>query len=145
MLENASRKAADVAARCGVDRTVLAADTDVVVDGRVLGKPQTPASARERLHLLAGRTHLVCGGIVVIGPGGEELSEVVETAVTFRPLAPAEIQAYVDSGEWRGRAGGYAIQGLGAAMIERTDGDLSNVIGLPVPALCRMIGKLHRS
>lgn len=143
VLENARRKAREVAARHSADRTVLAADTDVVVDGRVLGKPKTPEGARERLELLAARTHLVHGGIVLIGSGREELSEVIETAVTFRALGAVEIDAYVGSGEWRGRAGGYAVQGLGSALIERVEGDLSNVIGLPVPALCRMIGKLQ--
>jgi len=75
--------------------------------------------------------------------GGREESDLVRTAVTFRDLDDREIEAYVASGEWRDRAGGYAVQGLGSALVERIEGDLSNVIGLPIPALSRMIAELQ--
>ncbi len=82
------------------------------------------------------------GGVALIA-AGEETVEVDRTAVTFRPLADAEIDAYVGSGEWRDRAGAYAVQGLGASLVERVEGDLSNVIGLPIPRLSRMIANLQ--
>jgi septum formation protein len=84
----------------------------------------------------------VLSGIALIA-GGREESDLVRTAVTFRDLDDREIEAYVASGEWRDRAGGYAVQGLGSALVERIEGDLSNVIGLPIPALSRMIAELQ--
>jgi septum formation protein len=74
---------------------------------------------------------------------GEELSEVVSTTVRFRELSDADIEAYVVSGEWEDRAGAYAVQGLGASLVDRVEGDLSNVIGLPIPTVCRMIASLQ--
>ncbi len=121
---------------------VLGVDTDVVYDGRLLGKPADDGDATALLRALAGRTHEVMSGIALIG-GGAERSELVRTAVTFRDLADRDIEAYVASGEWRDRAGGYAIQGLGSSLVERVEGDLSNVIGLPIPTLSRMIAELQ--
>ncbi len=139
VIENALRKARAVE-RPGA--LVLGVDTDVVCDGRLLGKPADDGDATARLRVLSGRTHEVLSGIA-LRRDGEERSELVRTAVTFRALAAAEIEAYVASGEWRDRAGGYAIQGLGSALVERVEGDLSNVIGLPIPALGRMIAELQ--
>lgn len=147
VLANARRKAEAIASERGAsdELPVLGVDTDVVVDGGMLGKPGTDAEARDRLELLAGGTHTVLSGVVLIGSEGRELSELVRTDVTFRDLSGAEIDAYVASGEWRDRAGGYAVQGLGSSLIAAIDGDLSNVIGLPVPAVARMVEILQSS
>jgi len=147
VLVNARRKAEAVVASRGAsdELPVLGADTDVVVDGRLLGKPESDAQAHDRLELLAGRTHSVLSGIVLIGSSGRELSELVRTDVTFRALTEAEIDSYVASREWRDRAGGYAVQGLGSSLVAAIDGDLSNVIGLPVPAVARMVALLQPS
>lgn len=126
----------------GAYDAVLGVDTDVVLDGVVLGKPGDPAGARERIRALAGRTHHVLSGVALLS-GEDQQTELVATDVTFRSLGAAEVDAYVASGEWEGRAGGYAVQGLGASLVTRIDGDLSNVIGLPVPAFTRMVEKLQ--
>lgn len=139
VVENAVRKARAVE-RPGA--LVLGVDTDVVCDGRLLGKPVDDGDATARLRALSGRTHEVLSGIALVGAGVER-SELVRTAVTFRELSDREIEAYVASGEWRDRAGGYAVQGLGSSLVERIEGDLSNVIGLPIPALSRMIADLQ--
>jgi septum formation protein len=138
VVENARLKA-----RAGLDLAgdagpVLGVDTDVALDGRALGKPSGTDAARERLELLSGRTHEVLSGVVLIdsGPdGARERSGLARTAVTFKRLEPATIELYLESGEWRDRAGAYAVQGLGSILIERIEGDLSNVIGLPLTLL----------
>ena len=94
------------------------------------GKPVDPGDARVMLLELAGRTHLVVSGLCLLGPGFAVVEHEV-TGVTFRELSGAEVDAYVESGEWVGRAGGYAIQGLGARLVARIDGDYLNVVGLP--------------
>jgi len=142
VVENALRKARAVAERIAPGALVLGVDTDVVCDGRLLGKPVDDGDATARLRVLSGRAHEVLSGIALVGAGAER-SELVRTAVTFRELSGREIEAYVASGEWRDRAGGYAVQGLGSALVERIEGDLSNVIGLPIPALGRMIAELQ--
>jgi septum formation protein len=139
--ENARRKALAVAER-NPDALVVGCDTEVALDGAVLGKPEDEAGARDRLERLSGRAHEVLSGVAVAAGGGVEV-EVARTAVAFRSLSAAEVDAYVASGEWRDRAGGYAVQGLGSALVERVDGDLSTVIGLPIPALSRMIARLQ--
>lgn len=142
VVANALRKARAGKAMDGGDRLVVGVDTDVALGGRVLGKPEDPAGAAERLRELSGRTHEVLSGVAVLGPGDEpeERTGLERTLVSFRDLADHEIAAYVASGEWEDRAGGYAVQGLGSALVSRIDGDLSNVIGLPIPLLSRMIG-----
>jgi septum formation protein len=108
----------------------LGVDTTVHLDGRAYSKPVGRDDARAMLHDLAGRTHLVVSGLCLLGPG----FAVVEhdaTRVTFRELPDAEIDAYLESGEWMARAGAYAIQGLGARLVVRIDGDYLNVVGLP--------------
>jgi len=121
---------------------VLGADTDVALDGRLLGKADDEAGARERLEALSGRTHEVLGGVAIVRSDAE-WREVVGTLVRFRELSAVEIDVYVASGEWRDRAGAYAVQGLGAALVAGVEGDLSNVIGLPIPTVCRMIASLQ--
>jgi len=117
---------------------VLACDTEVILDGHVFGKPDDAAEARIFLGRLSGRTHEVYGGIV-LRRGADEQAGVCVTKVRFRALEAREIDAYVETGEWRERAGGYAIQGRGAALVEGIEGDFWNVVGLPVPALVRLL------
>jgi nucleoside triphosphate pyrophosphatase len=146
---NALRKAQAVAGRAGEGTLVLAGDTEVVLDGELLGQPGGPDDARAHLERLSGREHEVLGGLVLIGPkegGGEaERSGVDAATVTFRELESPMIEAYLASGEWRGRAGSYAIQGLGSALVASVDGDVSNVIGLPVGLLIELAPELFQS
>jgi septum formation protein len=141
VLENARRKAL-AGAEAAPDALVVGCDTEVVLDGEVLGKPTDERGARARLERLSGRTHEVLSGVAVAAGGAVE-TDVARTAVTFRALGESDVAGYVTSGEWRDRAGGYAIQGLGSALVDRVEGDLSNVIGLPIPALSRMIAGLQ--
>jgi septum formation protein len=134
-VEHAAGKARSVD---GGGRPVLGVDTDVFCVGRRLGKAPGRAEARAMLELLAGRRHEVVSGLCLRGDGWEELHRVV-TEVTFRPAGTAEIDRYVASGEWEGRAGAYAIQGLGASLVERIDGDYLNVVGLPAGLLVRLL------
>jgi len=114
------------------DALVLGADTVVACGRRALPKTETEAEAAACLDLLSGRGHRVLGGVALVLPGGRMLERVVETAVAFKRLDRRERQAYLASGEWRGKAGGYAIQGLAAALIRRINGSYSNVVGLPL-------------
>jgi septum formation protein len=132
-LENAYRKATAVAQR-HPDAAVLGVDTLVCIGSRIYGKPSDDIQARETLIALGGRRHLVLSGICLV-ENGRDRSSLATTAVEFRRLDDALIDWYVASGEWRERAGGYAIQGRGAALVARIDGDYSNVVGLPVPTL----------
>jgi septum formation protein len=139
-LENARRKARSARATAGVpagegeaaDRgeLVLAVDTLVALDGRIYGKPADEHDARATLLALAGRTHQVVSGLVI-----GDLEAVATTEVTFREVPDSWIDWYVATGEWRERAGGYAIQGRGAALVREIRGDYLNVVGLPVAAL----------
>jgi nucleoside triphosphate pyrophosphatase len=131
--ENARRKA--LAARAGESEVVLGVDTVVAADGEIWGKPADAAAAAAVLRRLAGRTHTVVSGVALARAGADPLAATASTDVTFRPLADALIAWYVSSGEWRSRAGGYAIQGRGAALVTRIEGDYLNVVGLPVAAL----------
>ena len=134
---HAAGKARSVGEEAG-DRPVLGVDTAVVVDDRVLGKPAGETEAAEMLGLLGGRTHVVVSGLCLLTPGWEVV-EHEETQVTFRLLTPRDVAAYVASGEWRDRAGAYAIQGRGAALVERVEGDYLNVVGLPAALLVRLL------
>ena len=116
---------------------VLAVDSMVVWDGRARGKPADAAEAERWLRELSGRWHEVMGGIA-LREQGEERTDVAVTRVRFRELSEADIERYLASGEWRDRAGGYAIQELGAMLVEEIEGDWFNVVGLPVPALIRL-------
>jgi septum formation protein len=130
VVENARRKAGAVAA----DGLVIACDTDVVLDGEVLGKPTDAEDARRYLDRMSGRAHTVMSGLVV-RDGGEERSGLERTTVVFKRLSEEEKQRYVRFGEWEGRSGGYAIQTLGSSLVERLEGSVSNVVGLPVGLL----------
>jgi septum formation protein len=143
-----NEKARVVAERVGDGAIVIAADTTVDVDGRILEKPMDDADARRMLRLLSGRTHLVHTGVSVVGPGGDGAGEdrpggdgagedrsstvVVETAVRFVELTDRAIDWYLATGEHAGKAGAYGIQGAAAAFVERIDGSVTNVIGLPL-------------
>jgi septum formation protein len=128
------------AARVEPGELVLAADTTVVVDGEILGKPRDDDDARRMLRLLAGREHAVLTGIAL--HGSEKAAEVDETLVRFAPLSEAEIDWYVATGEPRDKAGAYAIQGLGSLFVEAVEGSYSNVVGLPVPRMYRLFARL---
>jgi septum formation protein len=131
-LENARLKhAAAVRDERAVDgEHVLAVDTLVEFDGTIYGKPETAQHAARTLRTLSGRTHQVISGIVL-----DDHATIAVTAVTFRTIDDALLDWYVAMEEWRGRAGGYAIQGRGAALVRRIEGDYLNVVGLPVAAL----------
>ena len=130
----AERKARDVARhRAGL---IVAADTIVVADGRILGKPSSRADAREMLRGMSGRDHLVLTGLCVLDTSTGRCEQAVEsTRVWFRSVSDEEIDAYLSLDEYRDKAGGYAIQGAAALFVERIEGDYYNVIGLP---LCRL-------
>lgn len=145
VVRNARRKAEAVAAQAG-DALVIAGDTEVVLDGEVLGQPRCEEDARAHLERLSGREHHVIGGLALLGPAEDAHTEPrtgVEVAtVAFRELDRTLLDAYLASGEWRGRAGSYAIQGLGSALVDIVHGDVSNVIGLPVGLLFRIAPEL---
>jgi septum formation protein len=135
-VENARRKALAVARP---SELVLGADTIVVLDGEILGKPRDEDQARQYLGRLSGRTHEVVGGVVLLGRG-----ELVETTeVDVAALDRTTLDWYVRSREWEGRAGGYAIQGRGAALISGIRGDYLNVVGLPLARLLSLHPELH--
>jgi nucleoside triphosphate pyrophosphatase len=131
--ENALRKALAAGAREG--EVVLGVDTVVATELEIWGKPPTADAARETLRRLSGRTHVVVSGIALLRAGGDVQAATASTKVTFRVLDDALVDAYVACAEWHGRAGGYAIQGRGAALVERIEGDYLNVVGLPLTAL----------
>jgi septum formation protein len=134
VVENARMKAEAVVSTA---RLVIACDTDVVLDGRALGKPRDAVEAREYLDRMSGRAHEVLSGLVVLRDG-EELSGLERTSVVFKELSEAEKERYVRFGEWEGRSGGYAIQTLGSTLVERVEGSVSNVVGLPVGLLAEL-------
>ncbi len=140
--QNARRKAL-AASALTPHALVLGADTLVSAPtGEILGKPDGQQQAQAHLELLSGTTHHVFGGIA-LARGGEVTSSAVEvTAVTFRSITPAIMRWYVETGEWEGRAGGYAIQGAGAALVTGIDGDYLNVVGLPLARLLEMAPEL---
>jgi septum formation protein len=134
---HAQGKARSVAGIAG-DRPVLGVDTEVVLDGRVYGKPGDEGEAEAMLEELSGQTHEVVSGLCLLTPAWEELRHAV-TRVSFRALTPRELGLYVVTEEWQERAGGYAIQGLGAALVERIEGDYLNVVGLPAALLVGLL------
>jgi septum formation protein len=137
---HARGKAAAVA-RTRPGRLVLGVDTVVVVDGAAWGKPADEAEARAMLRALAGRDHVVASGLC-LRRGDEQAVRLAETVVRFAAPDPGRLERYLASGEWVGRAGGYAIQGRGAALVDAVDGDFWNVVGLPVPALRSALAEL---
>jgi septum formation protein len=147
VLENARRKALAGADAVGdEDAIVLGVDTDVFVDDEMLGQPPDRGAAEERLRRLSGRAHEVLSGLVLLGPRAQgipgapprERAGVARSTVTFGALDDPTIERYLDSEEWRGRAGGYAIQGLGSVLVDRVEGDFSNVVGLPIRLLLEL-------
>lgn len=139
-LENALRKARAVR-REGVREAVLGCDTIVVLDGVIFGKPADAASARETLTALGGRTHEVISGLALLLPH-EQRTALARTRVTFRALDAQLLEWYVGTEEWRGRSGGYAIQGAGAKLALALDGEEENVVGLPLRALLELYPEL---
>jgi septum formation protein len=135
--DHARGKARSVAAEAD-GRPVLGVDTAVALDGRLYGKPADAGEAEAMLEALAGRTHAVVSGLCLLTPGWEEVHHEL-TRVTFRELTARDLAAYVGSGEWEGRAGAYAIQGRGAALVRRIEGDYLNVVGLPGALLVRLL------
>ncbi len=135
-----ARKGMAARLQAGPEALILAADTVVALDGAILGKPGGREEAVSMLTALSGRTHQVYTGVTLIR-GEQILTEHEVTAVTFRPLAAAEIDAYVQSGEPMDKAGAYGIQGLGALLAERLEGDYFNVMGLPLCRLGRMLAR----
>ena len=140
MIENARRKARAIERPRGA--IVIACDTDVVLDGEVLGKPADAAESRAYLDRMSGRGHTVMSGLVVVGAEGEERSGLERTEVVFKQLSDVEKQRYVNFGEWAGRSGGYAIQTLGSTLVQRVEGSISNVVGLPVGLLFQLAPEL---
>jgi septum formation protein len=137
--EHARGKARSVAPGAG-DRPVLGVDTAVALGGRLFGKPGDAAEAERMLEALAGTTHVVVSGLCLVTPGWE-LVEHETTRVTFRPLTARDLAANLAAGEWEGRAGGYAIQGRGGALVEAIEGDYLNVVGLPAALLVRLLAE----
>jgi len=131
-LENARRKARAVA-RPG--EVVIGADTVVSLNGAIFGQPHDERHARETLRALSGTRHEVIGGVALVLADGERRTAVARTRVSFRELDEELLSWYVALGEWRGRAGGYAIQGAGAALVRAIEGEYENVVGLPLAAL----------
>src|SRR5262249_32032234 len=119
-------------------RPVLGVDTEVLFGGELLGKPADATEAEAMLESLSGRTHEVVSGLCLRTGAWEEL-HTESTLVTFRTLTPRDLAHYVAAGEWEGRAGAYAIQGLGASLVERVDGDFLNVVGLPGSLLVALL------
>jgi septum formation protein len=119
---------------------VLGVDTDVVLDGQIYGKARDAGDAEAMLEALGGRTHLVLSGLCLVTPGWEVV-EHESTRVSFRPLTARDLATYVATREWEGRAGAYAIQGRGAALVDGIEGDYLNVVGLPGSLLVRLLAE----
>ena len=142
LVERLAREKA-AAARPGPGELAIAADTEVVVDGEVLGKPRDDADAARMLRLLAGREHEVVTGVAWLDGGAQAFASGVErTTVRFAPMSEQEIEWYAASDEPLDKAGGYAIQGRGALFVEGVEGNYANVVGLPVPLAMRLLREL---
>jgi septum formation protein len=131
-----ARSVADIAD----GRPVVGVDTAVVLEGRIFGKPTNASDAEQMLEELSGKTHVVVSGLCLLTPGWEDV-EHEATQVSFRELTPRELGTYVATGEWEGRAGAYAIQGRGASLVRRLEGDYLNVVGLPAALLVRLLAE----
>ncbi len=127
----ADEKAAVIATK-NPDDVVLAADTIVILGRRILGKPEDAKDAARMLKLMSGRRHSVCTAVCLMAPGTNPKSRVIETTVHFKRLSPQEIQDYIVSGEWEGKAGAYAIQGRAETFVKGINGNYSNIVGLPL-------------
>ena len=136
-----SREKAEAAVKlCGPEDIVITADTMVFLDDKRLGKPRDEAHALEMLTALQGRRHTVCTGVSVCR-GDRRLTESESTGVFFRPASEAELRRYIATGEPMDKAGAYGVQGRGALLVERLEGDFFNVMGLPLLRLARMLEK----
>jgi septum formation protein len=135
----ATSKARAVQERLATDAFVLGADTTVDLDGVIFGQPGDESEARRMLKALSARTHRVHTGVAVIGPDLSD-SVVVTSLVTFEPVTDAILDWYIGTGEWQGKAGSYAIQGLGGTLVASTRGSMSNIIGLPLQETARLLG-----
>ena len=127
-----SRAKGEAVAAAHQDAWVLSADTVVGLGRRILGKPENEAEARRFLGLLSGRKHRVFGGITVVSPDSGAVTRLVGTSVSFKRLEDAEIDRYLAGGEWKGKAGGYAIQGAAGGFVRGLNGSYFNVVGLPL-------------
>lgn len=134
-----ARGKAEKIANANPEAFVLAADTTVACGRRILGKAESEGEARAFLELLSGRRHKVITGIVVMAPGNRKSLRTVTTTVHFRKLPAADIDAYIKSGEWKGKAGAYAIQGLGATFAKGINGSYTNVVGLSLHETLMML------
>jgi septum formation protein len=143
-VENALRKARAVVEANNSPALVLGVDTLVALEGRVYGKPKDEQQARETLHALSGSTHTVLSGVALI-EDGQERTALAATEVVFRRLDKGLIDWYVALGEWRDRAGGYGIQGAGAALVREIRGDYENVVGLPLATLLDLCPELLKT
>jgi septum formation protein len=137
--EHAQGKARSVADQAG-DRPVLGVDTEVVLQGLIFGKPADATEAEQMLEELSGKTHVVMSGLCLVTPGWEVVGHE-GTRVSVRTLTPRDLAAYIETGEWEGRAGAYAIQGRGAALVRGIEGDYLNVVGLPAALLVRLLAE----
>ena len=137
----ARRKAEAVRTRLAVPAWLVAADTAIVIGADRIGKPPGREAARSILNRLAGAAHHVVTGVAVAAPGRALQTELARTVVTFAPLSAAEVEWYLDTGEWRGAAGGYRIQGRAALLATRLHGSWSNVVGLPLETIYRMLAR----
>ncbi len=135
--------AAAIAAKTSERAFIIGADTTIVCDGRIFAKPENVAQAREMLHALSGKTHEVCTGLAIVRtPDGLQAAGVETTRVTFLPLLPDQIDAYIATGEPFDKAGGYGIQGAGGKFIPRIEGCYFNVMGLPLSRTWQMLRAL---
>lgn len=135
----ASSKARAVQERLATDAFVLGADTTVDLDGSIFGQPEDESDARRMLKALSARTHRVHTGVAVVGPTTSQVL-VVTSMVTFEPVTDALLDWYIGTGEWQGKAGSYAIQGLGGTLVQSTRGSMSNIIGLPLRETAQLLG-----
>lgn len=143
VLANALLKARSTASPGSI---VIGCDTDVVLEDHLIGKPEDKVRAHEYLAQLSGRTHRVLSGLAVLGPAEDQVrTVVVESQVRFRELDNVDIERYLASGEWQGRAGGYAVQGRGSSLVAAVQGDIANVIGLPVGLLLELVPELDQT
>ncbi|SEK42590.1 septum formation protein [Stigmatella aurantiaca] len=136
--ELAARKARAVQAR-HPEAWILGADQLVEVEGEVLSKPPDVGAARKQLGKLLGRTHDICTGVCLLGPGGHLAQNLEVSRLTFYPATPEELERYLGLGEWQGCAGSYRIEGAGQALLSHLDGDRTNVQGLPMLTVVRML------
>ena len=135
LLGSQKTKVASINSNC----FIIAADTVVSVGKRIVDKPRDISAAKHHLELLSGRRHMVYGGICILAPNGKKLERLVKTIVRFKRLTSSEIEMYLSTGEWKGKSGGYAIQGYAAYFIPWINGSYTNVVGLDVSAVKGML------